>query len=160
MIRVSVTASDLFLVDSIASTLTQEIATDVLQLTYWLSRNSCESIRDHRSVLIVIDDGGPDAGSLQAPDIYRENGPLLLIRASLKAINLHVDQSYQLSSPRMEQATKLVRDFSRTYLRKMHQEVVAEPPFLSISEQSLTWPSKESFFPLITTSYLDTREDK
>jgi len=146
MIRVSVTAIDLFLVDSIASTLTQEIAVDVLQLTYWLSRNSYESIRDHRSVLIVIDDGESDAGSLQAPDTCREAGPLLLIRASLKAINLHIDQGYQLTSPPMEQATKLVRDFSRTYLRKINQEVVAEPPFLSISEQSLTWPSKESFF--------------
>jgi len=139
-------ANDLLLVDAIASTLTREIAVDVLQLTYCLSCNSYESMRDHRSVVITIDDGESDPRSPQVPDARRDDGPLLLIRASLKPINLHISRAYQLTSPPMEQATKLVRDFSRTYLRKINQEVVAEPPSLSIFEQSLPWPSEEPFF--------------
>jgi len=117
-------ANDSFIVDSIASILASEISLDVLQLTYYLPRNDHESIRDHRTVVIMIDDGESDTRSLQVPDSCRDDGPLLLVKASLKAINLHVYQGYQLNGSPMEQVAKLVRDFSRTYLRNIDEKVL------------------------------------
>ena len=57
MIRASVMANDSWVVDTIASLLAQEISLDVLQLTYSLPCNMNEYIRDHDTVLIIIDDG-------------------------------------------------------------------------------------------------------
>jgi hypothetical protein len=123
MIRVSVMANDSLVVDAIASIFTEEIRLDVLQLTYGLSHKANEYIRDHRSVMITIDDGESEADSLEAPYSFQTEGPLLLMKTSLRAINLHIDRGYELTDPPMEQVTQIVKDFSRTYLRGIHQEV-------------------------------------
>jgi hypothetical protein len=123
MIRASVMANDSMVVDAIAALLAKEIAVDVLQLTYSLSHNMNEYIRDHNSVLIMIDDGETSNALQPAPRSDQKDGPLLLMEASLKVINLHIYHGYQLTGPRMEQVTNLVRDFSRSYLKDIKEQV-------------------------------------
>ena len=117
-------ANDSLTVDTVASLLTQEVTLDVLQLTYSLPRNMAEYICDHDSVLIMIDDGGTNAAFRPAPWSGGHEGPLLLLKASLKAIHLDIYQGYQITHPRMERLAALVRDFSRSYLRTIHDQVV------------------------------------
>lgn len=124
MIRVLVMANDSLLVDVVASILAVEIGPDVLQLAYQLPRNIYWAIRDPRSMLIVVDEGGPENESIKVPDSFRNDSPLLLIKASLKTMNIDIYEGYQLTRPGMEQVIELVRDFSGTYLRKKNEEVV------------------------------------
>ena len=119
MIRASVMANDSRVVDTVASLLAQEITLDVLQLTYSLPCNMNENIRDHDTVLIIIDDGETNPAVQPVSLSGRNDGPLLLMQASLKAIHLDVQQRHQLADPRMEQVSALVREFSKSYLRKI-----------------------------------------
>jgi len=124
MIRVMVMANDSLLVDVIASILAVQIGPDVLQLTYRLPPNIYDAIRDPRSIVIVIDEGGSENEPIKVPDSFRVDSPLLLIKASLKTMNMDIYEGYQLTRPGMEQVIELVRDFSRTYLRKKNEEAV------------------------------------
>lgn len=124
MIRVLVMAKDSFLVQAIASILTEEIGPHVLRLTYLEPRTTYEVIRDPRSVLIDVDEGQSRNETVTVPDRIREDSPLLMIMISLKSRNLHIFESYQLANPGMEYVVNLVRDFSRTYLRKKFEEVM------------------------------------
>ena len=124
MKRVSVMANDSVLVDAIASILAAEIGPDVLQLTYRLPGNACETLRDHRSMLIMIDEGESDLELLEPPDSFTNN-PLLVIKADLKTINIDVHKSYPLmKNPGPEQVTRLVRDFHKAYLGRIAEEVM------------------------------------
>jgi hypothetical protein len=118
MIRVMVMAKDTILVQAIASILAAEIGPNVLHLTYLEPRTTYEVIRDHRSMVIVIDEGASENDSSEMPDSFREAGPLLVIKASLKTRNILIDQSYQLVGIGSEQVTNLVKDFCGTHLRK------------------------------------------
>lgn len=124
MIRVLVMAKDSFLVQAIASILAEEIGPHVLRLTYLEPRTTYEVIRDPRSVLIDVDEGQSRNETVTVPDRIREDSPLLMIMISLKSRNLHIFESYQLANPGMEYVVNLVRDFSRTYLRKKFEEVM------------------------------------
>ena len=124
MIRVMVMANDSLLVDVIASILAVQIGPDVLQLAYRLPPNIYDAIRDPRSIVIVIDEGGSENEPIKVPDSFRVDSPLLLIKASLKTMNMDIYEGYQLTRPGMEQVIELVRDFSRTYLRKKNEEAV------------------------------------
>ena len=117
-----VMANDSFLVDEIASILAAEIDPDVLQLTYHLPGNIYETLHDHRSMLIVIDEGGSEHELIKMPALCGTDGPLLLMKASLNASDLQISQAFQRIAPRMEEVTKLVRDFSRIYLRRKSEE--------------------------------------
>jgi hypothetical protein len=123
MKRVSVTANDSVLVDAIASILAAEMGPDVLQLTYHLTGSLCEALRDHRSMLIMIDEGESELELLALPDSFT-NHPLLVIKADLKTMNIDVHKSYPLmKDPSPEQVTRLVRDFHKAYLGRMGDEV-------------------------------------
>lgn len=115
MKRVSVMANDSLLVDAIASILEAEISPDVLQLTYRLPDNAYETFRDHRSMMIVIDEGVSEFELPKAPDSCA-NSPLLVIQAALKTMNIDIHKSYQMLNPCAEQVTRIVRDFRMTYL--------------------------------------------
>ena len=118
-------ANDSLVVDAVASLLTQEVTLDVLQLTYSLPRNMAEYICDHDSVLIMIDDGETNAAfRLAAPWSGGHAGPLLLLKVSLKTIQLDIYQGYPITNPRMERLAALVRGFSRSYLRTIQEQVV------------------------------------
>jgi hypothetical protein len=123
MKRVSVMANDSILVDAIASILATEIGPDVLQLTYHLPDIACEALRDHRSMLIMIDEGESEVELLAPPDVVTNN-PLLVIKADLKTMNIEVHESYLLKTPSAEHLTRLVRDFHRIYLGRMNEEVI------------------------------------
>lgn len=118
MIRVLVMANNSLLVDAIASILAVEISPDVLQLIYRPPRTMYEVIRDPRSMLIVIDEGASENGSIKVPDSFQDDRRLLLIKASLKTMNIDIYESYQLTRPGMEQVMELVRDFISTYFNK------------------------------------------
>jgi hypothetical protein len=125
MKRVSVMANDSILVDAIASILAAEISPDVLQLTYHLPGNAWEALRDHRSMLIMIDEGESELELLAPPDSFTNN-PLLVIKADLKTMNIDVHKSYPLlQNPGPDQVTRLVRDFHNAYLGRMGEEVMA-----------------------------------
>ena len=123
MKRVSVMANDSILVDAIASILAAEIGPDVLQLTYHLPGNACEVLRDHRSMLIMIDEGESELELLALTDSFTNN-PWLVIKADLKTMNIDVHKSYLLKTPGAEHVTRLVRDFHKTYLGRMGEEVM------------------------------------
>jgi hypothetical protein len=123
MIRALVVANDSLVVDAVALLLAQEMNLDVLQLTYELSHDMKGCIRNHHSVVIMIDDGESDTALLPSARSAGDDGPVLLVRASLKAIHLDVCQSYQLGNPRIEQVIGLVRDFSRSHLKEIPEEV-------------------------------------
>jgi hypothetical protein len=116
-------ANDSLVVDAVASLLAQEINLDVLQLTYGLSRTLGQYIWNHHSVVIMIDDGESPTAALPGHGSTGKDGPVLLVRASLKAMHLDVCQSYQLGNPRIEQVIGLVRDFSRSHLKEIPEEV-------------------------------------
>ena len=115
MKRISVIANDPMLVDAIATVLEAELGPDVLQLTYHLPRNAYQSLRDHRSMLIVIDEGGSDFEFPKASDSFA-NSPLLVIQADLKTMNIDIQKSYQMLNPSADEITWLVRDFRMSYL--------------------------------------------
>jgi hypothetical protein len=117
MIRVSVMANDSLVVDEIASILAQEIALDVLQLTYCLPSHMHEYVRDHDSVFVLIDDGETATVSRSVPWMDWDTGPLLLLKATFKAIQLDVYQGFPLTELRREQVTNLIREFGRSYLK-------------------------------------------
>jgi hypothetical protein len=123
MKRVSVMANDSQLVDAIASILEAEVGPDVLQLIYRLPWNAYEAFRDHRSMAIVIDEGGSGFELPKAPDSFA-NSPLLVIKAELKTLNINIHKSYQMTNPSADQIARLVRDFRRTYLGKVGEEVL------------------------------------
>lgn len=118
MKRVFIMANDALLVDVVASVLTVEIGPDVLQLAYRLPRNIYSSVRDARSVLIIVDEGESDNDSIEVPQSFRHEGPLLMIKASLKTMNLDIFKGYRLARPGIEEVMELVEDFIRTYLKK------------------------------------------
>jgi len=124
MKRVMVMAKDSFLVQAIASILAAEIGPDVLQLTYLEPSTIYEDIRDHRSVLINVDEERFRNETVTVLDLIRDDSPLLVIMIALKSRNIHIFESYQLANPEMENVINLVRDFSRTYLRKKKEELV------------------------------------
>jgi hypothetical protein len=123
MKRVSVMANDSRLVDAISSVLALELGPDVLQLTYQLPGKAYETLRDHRSMLIVIDEGGSEIEFSQAPHSCSGN-PMLVIKAVLRTMNIDIDKSYQMTDLDVDQLTRLVRDFRRTYLGKMNEQVL------------------------------------
>jgi hypothetical protein len=123
MKRISVMANDSLLVDAIAAILAEEVGPDVLQLTYQLPCNAYGALRDHRSMVIVIDEGESEFELSKVPDTFTNN-PLLFIKAHLKTMNINVHKSYQLLNPRAEQITQLVRDFRTSYLGRIDQEVM------------------------------------
>jgi hypothetical protein len=123
MKRVSVMANDSLLVDAIASILAIEFGPDVLQLTYQLPCKAYETLRDHRSMLIVIDEGESEIEYIQAPN-PRLDSPMLVIKAVLRTMNIDIDKSYQMIESDVDHLTRLVRDFRRTCLGKMDEEVL------------------------------------
>jgi hypothetical protein len=123
MIRVLVMANDSLLVDAVGSILVVEIGPDVLQLAYQLPRHIYNTVRDPLSVLIVIDEGESQSDSIKLPESFREEGPLLMIKASLKAMNINIFKGYQLTKPLMEQVMELVRDFINTDLKKQEEDM-------------------------------------
>jgi len=120
MIRVTVMGNDLPLVDVIASILVMEMETppDVLQLTYHLPLNIDGLIIDPRSLVIVIDEGESENQAINVPGSFRQNNPLLLIKALLKTRNIDVHECYQLTKPGMEQSIELVMNFIDANLKK------------------------------------------
>ena len=124
MKRVMVMAKDSFLVQAIASILAAEIGPNVLRLTYLEPSTIYEDIRDHRSVLINVDEERFRNETVTVLDLIQDDSPLLVIMIALKSRNIHIFESYQLANPEMENVINLVRDFSRTYLRKKNEELV------------------------------------
>jgi hypothetical protein len=125
MIRVSVMAKDSLIVQAIASILAAEIVPNVLQLTYLEPRTTYEVIRDHRSVLIHVDEGEFRNETGTVLELIRVDGPLLVILISLKSRNIQIFESYSLLNPGREHVVNLVRDFSQNYLRKTNEEILA-----------------------------------
>jgi hypothetical protein len=123
MKRISVMANDPLLVDAIASMLALEIGPDVLQLTYRLPGDAYQTLRNHRSMMIVIDEGDSEIVFSQAPHSYSDS-PMLLIKAVLRTIDIDIDKSYQMIDPDVNQLTRLVRDFRGTYLGRIDEEVM------------------------------------
>ena len=118
MIRIMVMANDSLLVDVIGSILAVEIGPDVLQLTYRLPRHIQKMIRHPRSMVIMIDEGGLENEQFKMPDSFRPDRPVLLIKASLKTMNIDIYKSYELTRLGSEPFIELVREFIRTYLKK------------------------------------------
>jgi hypothetical protein len=110
-------ANDALVVDTVAALLEQELVLDVLQLTYSLPSHRETLLGDHNSVLIVIDDGESNTSSPLLPPAWTNEGPVLLMTASVRLINLDLQQDYPLAHPHLEQLTNLIREFSRNYLR-------------------------------------------
>jgi hypothetical protein len=79
-----------------------------------------EQVCDHDTVLIMIDDGEANTAALPVPSNGRKEGALLLLKATLKAYNLDVYQSYRITPPRIEQVAGLLRDFSGSYLKNIN----------------------------------------
>jgi len=127
MIRAMVMANNSILVDTVASILAQEIGLDVLQLTYREPRSKYAAIRDHRSIVIQIDDGDVENESFAVMDPVRNDVPLLVLKISLKSRNIHIITSCQLVHPETEQVADLVRDFRRTYLGRGNEVIVTGP---------------------------------
>jgi hypothetical protein len=117
MIRVSIIGDNLILVDAIASLLMAKIRPDVLQLTYSQPHQVDEAVHDHGSMVIVIDDGGSDLGSL-VPVSFEHDVPVLVIKVSLRSIDMDICESYLLVKPLVIPVTKVVIDFISTYLSK------------------------------------------
>jgi hypothetical protein len=123
MKRVSVMANDAHLVDAIASVLAVELGPDVLQLTYQLPCKAYGTLRDHRSILVVIDEGGSEVEFSQVPGSCSDS-PMLVFKAVLRTMNIDVDKSYQMIGSDVDQLTRLVLDFRRIYLETMKEEVL------------------------------------
>jgi|SRR5688572_3071068 len=123
MIRVMVMANDSRLVKAAASILAEEIHPHVLQLSYHLSSHGYETLCDPRSMAIVIDDGWSKNELIKIADSFRD-GPVLVIKACLKSVNIDLYKRYQLVNLGAEQVTQLVRDFRKTYLGRFDEEVV------------------------------------
>jgi|SRR5688500_11110541 len=124
MKRVMVMAKDSFLVQAIASILAAEIGPNVLRLTYLEPSTIYEDIRDHRSILINVDEGESRNETVTVLDLIRDDRPLLVIMISLKSRNIHTFKSYHFANLGIEHVVNLVRDFSRIYLRNKNEEVV------------------------------------
>ena len=116
-------ANDSRLVNAAASILAMEIHPHVLQLTYRLPVRVSETLCDHRSIAIVIDDGWSKNERIKILDSFPD-GPVLVIKACLKTMNIDIHKCYQMMNPCAEQITHLVRNFQRTYLRRIDEEVV------------------------------------
>jgi hypothetical protein len=124
MIRVSVMAKDSFVVQAIASILAEAIAPHMLQLTYLEPRMTYEAIRHPRSVFIDVQEGEFRNETVSVPELIGADNPLLVIIISLKSRNIHLFQSYQLTSPAMEYVVDLVKDISMANLnRKVGDDV-------------------------------------
>jgi hypothetical protein len=121
MIRAMVTANNSYLVDSVASVLAAELGLDVLQLTYRQPQHVYEAIRDHRSVVIDVDEGQvvDELTVMPAvPAVVRIADPLLLIRIALPSQGIRIFRSYPLTKPQADVVVKLVKDFCRVYLNQ------------------------------------------
>jgi hypothetical protein len=118
MIRVSVMANDSDLVDVIVAILAREIRLDVLHLSYCLPRSIYRIIRDHRSIVILIDEGDYDRESMLENDPFFFDDPLLVVKICLKSRNIYIFETYQLGKPGMDQLAERVSDWNRTWLQK------------------------------------------
>jgi len=118
MIRASVMANNTILVDEIATILAREIRLDVLQLTYCQPRSIRKIIRNHRSVVILIDEGDYDNESMIETDPFFFDGPLIVIKIGLKSHNIHIFETHRLGKVGMDQMVKLLRNIKETWLPK------------------------------------------
>jgi hypothetical protein len=121
MIRVSVMANDSVLVDVIAAILAREIRLDLLQLSYCLPRSIYRIIHDHRSVVILIDEGDYNSESMLENDPFFFDNPLLVIKTCLKSRNIYIFETYQLGKPGMDQMVERLRDLDWTWLQKREE---------------------------------------
>jgi hypothetical protein len=127
MIRVSVMANDVLLVDEIAAILAKEISLDVLQLIYHPPQSIYKIIRDHRSVVILIDEGDSDSESMLGNDPFFFDNPLLVVKICLRSRDIYIFETYQLGKPGLNQMVERLRDLSKTWF----QNIEATIPWLS-----------------------------
>jgi hypothetical protein len=113
MIHVLVLANDSLLADIIVSTLAKEIDIDVVRMSYQELKRG-----DRYSVVIVVDEEESESEPFWLDDLFRDGITLLLIRVSLKSRNIFVYESYQIHNPSVERVVSLIRDFSRSNLKK------------------------------------------
>jgi hypothetical protein len=106
-------ANDSLLADAITAILADEIDLDVVRVT---RRDLGKG--DPQSVVIVVDEGESEDETINVTDLFRAEITLLVIKISLRSRNIFIYESYQLNNPAMERLVNLVRDFSRTNLKK------------------------------------------
>jgi hypothetical protein len=121
MIRAMVLAINPFIVDSVANILAGELCLDVLQLTYRQPQHVYETVRDHHSVVVDVDEGQAVDELIVMPAVpasLRIDDPLLLIRIALPSQGVRVFRSYPLANPQADVVIKLVKDFCKDHLNK------------------------------------------
>lgn len=138
MRRVLVMANDSLLAEAITFILSSQADLDVVELPRQVGDTLNHSIREHNPEVIVVEqeEAGRDI-PMDINSLSQVTHPLLVIVIPRKSASHHIYlvyekkrdarffTSYQLINPEMEQVINLVREFSRTYLRKKNEEVLA-----------------------------------
>jgi hypothetical protein len=136
MIRAMVLAINPFIVDSVANILAGELCLDVLQLTYRQPQHVYEAIRDHRSVVVDVDEGQAVDELVVMPAVpagVRIGDPLLLIRIALPSQGVRVFRSYPLANPQADVVVKLVKGCCKDYFDKRSRVPVPVKPYWNIA---------------------------
>jgi len=113
MIHVLVLANNSLLADAVVLILAEEI--DLGEA--WISRHELGRGSPH-SMMIFVDDGGPDNELKELTELFRGDVTLLVIKVALTKPSLYLFESYQLNNPETERIISLVRDFCRANLKK------------------------------------------
>jgi len=113
MARILVMANDSVLADAIVSLLTEEIDMDVLRVTRREPRKIDQAIREHRSVVIIVEEGTSEDKLITASDLFRDHDRLRILTISPEKHHLHICETYQVPISGMAQLVNLVRDFSQ-----------------------------------------------
>lgn len=135
MMRVSVMANDSDLVDLIAAILAREIRLDLLQLSYGLPRSIYRIIRDHRSVVILIDEEDYDSELIFENDPFFFDNPLLVVKICLKSRNIYIFETYQLGKFGMDQMVEQIRDLNKTWIQNREASTPWQSTNRSLNDQ-------------------------
>jgi hypothetical protein len=136
MIRAMVLAINPLIVDAVANILAGELCLDVLLLAYRQPQHLYEAIRDHRSVVIDVDEGQVVDELTVMPAVpagVRIGDLLLLIRIALPSQGVRVFRSYPLADSQANVVVKLVKEFCKDYLNKPIRAPVPVTPYWNIA---------------------------
>jgi hypothetical protein len=136
MIRAMVLAINPLIVDAVANILAGELCLDVLLLAYRQPQHLYEAIRDHRSVVIDVDEGQVVDELTVMPAVpagVRIGDLLLLIRIALPSQGVRVFRSYPLADSQANVVVKLVKEFCKDYLNKPIRPPAPVTPYWNIA---------------------------
>jgi hypothetical protein len=114
MTQILVIANDSLLADVIESVLAQDFGLDMLRLTHYKADTVEQAIRQHRSLVMIVEEGISDQVFFAKSGLFRDSDRVLMITFSPEKQNFQICMSYQIPNPGMAQMVNLVKAFSRT----------------------------------------------